>query len=634
MERNIQRNGLVNLLVLLAVGVAGFAVARTSDSLAGQVGLVFVGVGILVSAVSWFQMRLEEREGLEKLELDELSKSRGDTALFKQKNAEIFPAQRSRVQFERFFVPIFTALLCLAQGLGAWFFWRWLSQLAKTPAAIELKEPTLPLFVFGLFALVLFMLGRFAATIARLGNHRLLRPGAAYLLLNAYLSAIVALGMAVVVFSEFKLADFYVARFLCLLLALVAIETLVQLVLEIYRPRTKAGPSRPLYESRLVGLLGQPEGLITTAAQALDYQFGFKVSETWFYRFLRRAVGVLVLLQLGVFILSTCVVFIEAGEQGLLERFGRPVAGRTLLQPGGHLKLPWPIDKVYRFRTEQIQSFTVGLAPSAANEQETVVLWTVAHTKEDNFLVANRESAAPEAQAGTTNTVSGKRTPPVSLITGTIPIQFQITNLMCWAYTNEDSPALLEDLATREVVRYLVEADMNEILSHGRREAADALLTRIQTAADKLTLGAKILSVGLNDLHPPVKVAPDYEKVVSAIHTKHAKILGARADSARTNGYASAQARSTVNKATSDSVGRQAAALAQAAAFTNQIPAYHAAPAVYAERAYEQTFARATATARKYILLTTNTHEVIQFDLQDKVRADMLMDINPGTKPK
>jgi regulator of protease activity HflC (stomatin/prohibitin superfamily) len=633
MERNIQRNSVVNLLVLLAVGVAGFALARTSGSLAGQVSLVFVAVGVLVTAVSWFQMGLEERERNEKLELDELSKSRGDTALFKQKNAEIFPAQRSRIQFERFFVPIFTALLCVAQGAGAWSFWRWLSALGKTPGAIELKEPTLPLFVFGLFALVLFMLGRFSATIARLENHRLLRPGAAYLLLNAYLSAVVAFGMVVVVFSEFKLADFYVARFLCVLLALVAIETLIQLILEIYRPRTKAGPPRPLYESRLVGLLGQPEGLVTTATQALDYQFGFKVSETWFYRFLRQAVGVLLLLQLGVFILSTCVVFIEAGEQGLLERFGRPVAGRTLLQPGGHLKLPWPIDKVYRFRTEQIQSFSVGLA-NPENAEEPVVLWTVAHSKEDNFLVANREAGAPEVQAGTTNSVSGKRTPPVSLITGTIPVQFQITNLMCWAYTNEDSPALLEDLATREVVRYLVEADMNEILSHGRREASDALLARIQTAADKMTLGAKILSVGLNDLHPPVKVAPDYEKVVSAIHTKQAKILSAQADAIRTNGYASAQSRSTVNKATSDSVGRQAAALAQAAAFTNQIPAYRAAPAVYAERAYEQTFARATANARKYILLTTNTHEVIQFDLQDRVRADILTDIAPGAKPK
>jgi membrane protease subunit HflK len=624
MERNIKKNGLVNLLVLLLIAVTGFVIARDAGSLAGQVSMVFIGVGFLVAAVSWFQMRLEEREKLEEFEVEELAKSRGESALFKEKSAEIFPAKRSREQFERFFVPVFTGLLCIAQGVGAWLFWQWLSQLGKTPAQIEIKDPTLPMFLFFLFALVLFMLGKFSGTIARLENHRLLRPGAAYLLLSAYLCAIVAGGI-IGVQAGAKLADFYVARFLCGVLALVAIETLIQLVLEIYRPRTKGGVQRPLYESRLVGLLGQPEGLITTAAQALDYQFGFKVSETWFYRFFERALGILVLLQLGVLLISTCVVFIEAGEQGLLERFGRPVEGRTLLAAGAHLKLPWPIDKVYRFRTEQIQSFTVGLAPNAT-EQETIVLWTVAHAKEDNFLVANRDALAQQAPAGSTNNVAGKRT-PVSLITGTIPVQFQITNLIYWAYNNEDSSSLLEDLATREVMRYLAGADMNDLLSHGRGGASVTLLQQIQAAADRKGLGAKVISVGLNDLHPPVKVAPDYEKVISAIHTKQAKILTAQADAFRTNAAALTQARSTTNEAAAERVAREANALAQAALFTNQIPAFHAAPSVYKQRAYLQTFGRASANARKYVILTTNTHEVLQIDLQDRVREDLLNDI-------
>ena len=75
MERSIQKNGLINLLALLAVGVAGFAVARFANSLAGQVSVVFLGLGVLVAAVSWFQMRLEDRERLEKLELEELART-------------------------------------------------------------------------------------------------------------------------------------------------------------------------------------------------------------------------------------------------------------------------------------------------------------------------------------------------------------------------------------------------------------------------------------------------------------------------------------------------------------------------------------------------------------------------------
>ena len=63
-------------------------------------------------------------------------------------------------------------------------------------------------------------------------------------------------------------------------------------------------------------------------------------------------------------------------------------------------------------------------------------------------------------------------------------MQFQITNLVDWAYNNEDAPALLQDLATHEVVRYLVSADMNDIMSHSRLEMAQVLTDRIQAAAE------------------------------------------------------------------------------------------------------------------------------------------------------
>jgi regulator of protease activity HflC (stomatin/prohibitin superfamily) len=447
--------------------------------------------------------------------------------------------------------------------------------------------------------------------------------------LCAYFCFVVALGI-VGVQGGFPRTDFYVAHVLCGLLALTAIETLINLILEMYRPRVKGKVERPLYDSRLVGLLGQPEGLITTAAQALDYQFGFKVSETWFYRFFEQALGWLLLAQLAALLLSTDVVFIESGEQGLLERFGKPVAGRTLLGPGAHLKWPWPIDRVYRFRTEQIQSFDVGFTHDPARENDPVVLWTVPHTKEENFLVANREQTSEQ----TTNKVTGKRTPPVSLLTVSIPVQYQITNLIAWAYNNEDAPALLQDLATREVVRYLTSADLTEIMSEGRQATAQALVDRIQGAADQHQMGARIVFVGLQDIHPPVKVAPDFQKVVSATHTKQAKILAARADDIKTNAMAQVQATNALNQAIAESLARQIGAVARAALFTNQIPAFEAAPAVYAQRAYLETFARATANARKYILLTTNTHDVLMFDLQDKIRADILGDISASPTKK
>ncbi len=616
MERNIQKNGLVNLAVAVLIFLAGFGVTVFAGSLAGQAASAFLGIGVLVAVISWFQMRLEDNERAEKLELDELARSRG-ASLFESKDGGSFPAQNARLQFEKYFVPGCAGLILLLEAGGAWLLWHWGGQ-----AAPGLKEAsaTASLSLFAIFALLLFLIGRFSVTIARLENHRLLRPGASFLLAGAYVCALTALGIAGVE-AKFPRADFWVARGLCGLLGLIAVENLLTLLLEIYRPRIKGNIARPLYESRVVGIFAQPESLFTTAAQTLDYQFGFKVSETWFFQAAQKNLAALLLLQLAALILSTTVVFVDVGEQAVLEHFGRPVA---TLQPGAHFKLPWPADKIYRYRTEQIQSFAVGYTPDAQGETAGTILWTVAHAKEENFLVANRATVTAAAVGSGTN--DAVRAQAVGLITVSIPVQFQITNVTDWAYKNSEPDALLQDLATREVIRYFAGTDLNDVLSQGRLQAADVLRERIQASANARSLGAKIIFVGLQDIHPPTAgdVAATYEKVVGAQQTKLAKILDAEAGAIRLNAVSGAQAFTITNVADAKRTQLVSSKIAEAALFTNQIPAFAAAPSVYRQRLYAQSFADATKNARKYVLLVTNTSDVLIFNLEDKIRDDLL----------
>ncbi len=613
MDRSIQQNGRVNLTVALVIWFAGLAVTVFAGSLAGQTASVFLFLGVLVTFISWFQMRLEENERLEKLELDELARSRG-ASLFEAKDAGSFPARNAREQFEKYFVPGFTLLLLLLEAGGAWLLWLW---SGKNPAALKASNATAALSLFAIFALLLFLFGRFSVTMARLENHRLLRPGASFLLAGAYVCAFTALGIAGVE-AKYPAADLWVARGLCVLLGLMAVENLLTLLLEMYRPRVKGKIARPLYESRIAGLLAQPESLFTTAAQTLDYQFGFKVSETWFFQACQKNLPVLLLAQFAVLLLSTTVFFVDAGEQAVREHFGRQSG---VFGPGAHFKLPWPADKIYRFRTEQIQSFAVGYTPDEPSAAANIVLWTVPHAKEENFVVGNRASATV-AEAGTNDATGAK---PVGLITVSIPVQFQITNITDWVYNNTTPDDFLHSLATREVVRYFAGSDLNDVLSHGRLEAASALRDRIQAAANDRRLGAKIVFVGLQDIHPPTAsdVAKTYENVVGAGETRLAKILDAEAAAIRTNAMAEAQAFTVTNVADANRVRVVTAAYARAALFTNQMPAYEAAPSVYRQRLYLQNFAAATRNARKYILLVTNTQDVVIFDLEDKIRTDL-----------
>ena len=102
MERNIQKNGLVNLAVALLIFIAGFGVTVYASSLAGQVASVFLGLGVLVAFISWFQMRLEENERLERLEMDELARSRG-ASLFETRDGGSFPKRQRILSWDGWF---------------------------------------------------------------------------------------------------------------------------------------------------------------------------------------------------------------------------------------------------------------------------------------------------------------------------------------------------------------------------------------------------------------------------------------------------------------------------------------------------------------------------------------------------
>ncbi len=623
MDRSVQKNGLVNLVIAFILFIATVVLARFSHSLAGAAAAFFMGLTFLVTFISWFQMRLEESERVERLEVEELARSRGESGLFETKDAELFPARRGREQFAKFFVPAFTILMILLEGFGAYWMWK---SIHKATTGVPADHIMSAMALFGIFSLLLFLVGRFSATVARLNNHPLLRPGASFLLLSAYVCFATALGIAGLK-AEWVNADFYVARVLTVLLGLMAVETFVALLLEIYRPRVKGKAVRPLYDSRMVGLLGQPESLFTTAAQTLDYQFGFKISETWLFQTVKQYLPMLIVAQVLVLLLSTCVVFIDVGEQGVLERFGQQVQGRTVLNPGPHLKLPWPIDQVHRFQTEQIQGFNIGFTNDPSLGSVKTIVWTIPHDKPENFLVANRH----ETTNATTTTTdgSGPKTPPGSLLAVGIPVQFRITDVLAWVYKNEDSQALLQDIALRAVTRYLAGADIEELLAQGRLTAADTLRERIQAEADARELGVTITFVGLQDIHPPTTVAPDYELLVATTQSKQAVILRSQAAAFTASALADARAFTVKREAESYRQRLEVNSLAQAMLFTNQIPAFEASPRFYVERTYFQAFTRGTARARKYIVLTTNTEDVIQLDLQDKLGADFLnMNVN------
>ena len=183
-------------------------------------------------------------------------------------------------------------------------------------------------------------------------------------------------------------------------------------------------------------------------------------------------------------------------------------------------------------------------------------------------------------------------------------------------------------------MHYLAGVDLNDVMSHARLEAAQNCSDQIQAAANARQLGVKIIFVGLQDIHPPVKVAADYEKVVGAEQTKLADDPNAaRADAIQTNALAGAQAFTTTNVAeAARQQTRSFGVRAGGAVHQPDSGVCRRAVGLPAARVFPDVRRARPANARKYILLVTNTQDVVIFNLEDKIREDLL-NLNVNEQP-
>ena len=633
-QQNSKKLGFINGLVLLVVTIAALFLALKAGSTVGLAGVVLLSIGTLISFFGFIQSHLIDRERVEALEMQELDRTQGNESLFAGAAEDAYPARNARRQFEKWVVPAFSVLVLIGQALGLWWIYGELKDWTGGPTP---DGAVLSIMFFGLFMVVLFMMGKYSAGLARMDGQELLRPGANYMLLGSVISAAAVLAQAASFFG-YSAWDKGITWVVFAVIAVSALENLVTLVLEIYRPRLDDKKARLLYDSRLIGLLGQPGGLVSTATQALDYQFGFKVSETWFYKYLEQKLALIIAIQVAVLFLSSSFVVIQQNEEAFLERFGKR---NDHLLPGFSFKLPWPIDKVYRYKTKKIQNFVLGVLdkdeaakPNSGDPEDVqVLLWTSQHNhgsskdpeQNYNMIVASSDVLL--------NTVASDSV-PVNLLTVSIPVQYRINNLTNWVYNTDNAGSMLQKLSMRAVTRYLIGVDINELMGPGRTKAQEELKKDIQQQVDIQQLGAEIVFVGLQDIHPPVGqneqskasggVAENYEKVnVAQLHSETNR-LGALQYKAGKVPQARGAASELLAKARSESTNKVAKAKAEAGLFDQQMSAFNAAPSVYKTRSKLDAFQRATKGVRKYILSDPANRDIINLELQDKLRSDLL----------
>jgi len=490
-----------------------------------------------VLALQLHQQSLAEREKLDRVQLE---KSKDSGTIFQSdanRMAMFESAQKQLVVLEKWFIPIFGAVIAIYQiTLGLLLFFS--MQSSDTGGLIrDLSAPRLYAVFLVIIAFVSFLLSRYATGMSSERQWKPLRAGGSSLLATAILSFALAAALACASFKIMSVLT-VVSWAVPIVLVILGVETALNSVFDIYRPRIKGQYVRSAFDSRLLGAISEPGGILHSFASSIDYQFGFKVSQTWFYQLLAKAIIPLIIVGILALYSLSCMVVVSPGEEAVIEHLGK---FDRIAKPGLAFKFPYPFDIAYIYPTTQVQQVNIGFVEKNEEEIERdkegkeilkALLWGEKHYGEEYpLLVASKGQSSQGLDD--TDTV------PVSIVIAAIPVKYKIKDIKKFMYNHSDAKAMLETICYRELTSYAssatigtdeVESGKESLLGAGRSEAGEILKERVQAAADKAQLGVDIVLLGLQGIHPPADVAKEFQQVVGAIQQKKALIMAAEAE--------------------------------------------------------------------------------------------------------
>ena len=686
-DRRAQRVALAGFAIQLAGLGLLIGLARWSESSMLSALSRFMLLGVPVWLVLYLVLNQVRRVGIESLETEELRRAREagtDVALFEVDDEGLLVEQNRLRWFLHWLLGACTVLLALVLIGGHFVYWGWSMDEAFSGEVLSpTAEPTMMMwFVVGL-GFFCFLFARYVMALARLPQWGLLRAGATCLSGGAL--ACVLAAIALMASNTLTWVEPVVCYIFRLALLVLGIEFSINFVLDLYRPRVPGEVPRPSFDSRLLGMLADPGGIAKSIADAVNYQFGFQVSSTWFYQLLQRWLfPLMVMACLGVVLLSS-VVIVDADEEALIERWGSPASEQQTISSGIWFKWPFPKDVVYRAPVHRISQMVIGESEDEEHDHQGAILWTEAHEyiPELMLLVATPKRSGTLVAQGTADAKRSdvSESVAVSLLMVSVPIEYRIKNLKHFLYNYDDPKKVLEAVANQYLTDLAASVDVDELMGPKRTEFNSELATSIQSRLDELETGIEIVFAGVRDAHPTAqkKVAAAFESVVAAqtqmgamVHAsrgeanslltrtvgsvsravaldnaiqardrhgigtpEHAKAEEAvqalfAGDPQRGLSPVSGRAAKIVADARADASRKVGEASAKVREFGAQLAAYRAAPELFKHRQYLKVY-EGIETTRKYVLIGDRSNVIIEYETSKEAGLDQVLSTGTGS---
>jgi regulator of protease activity HflC (stomatin/prohibitin superfamily) len=560
----------IALLLLVFGKMTGDTTTVVASSWAFSGAVVWLGLVIV-----FYQHRLER---LESLEFDAGPRTDAEGRLFQADEARV--ARKRLGLMHSVLMPVLSVVYAaLLVGLGWSTLW-WFDKEGDPNAdwgtfGVGSALGWQLAVTFGT-ALLSFIFSRFLAGMAVQGAWANLRGGAGVMVGNALVSLAVGIGTVFEMLKEDGKSDAVmrgIAQAIAIFLFVVAAETLLNFLLNLYRPRRAGETPRPAFDSRVLSLLAAPDSIVRSINEAVNYQFGFDITSSWGYQLLLRNFIRLIVVGVVVILGLTTLVVVQPQQQGIRMRFGALVGG--VYEGGPMFKLPWPIDTAEVRDVNRVRDLPLGIIEPY--QKGALISWgdeTLEVTNQTNIYLVGlgANPLGGSSAGGSSNGIPSGASPSAPTLGGSglvpgvgaglalpsgvpsipsgavvgggvggdaagaaeqfaaveadIVLQYRVRNgeLKRFIEFSNDTKSrrttfdmrerALKSIAMREVTRALSSRTLEEVLSPPpERPLVDALAQDIQAAFDRAECGVEVVGLSIPRLRPPGKEGGKFEEL-------------------------------------------------------------------------------------------------------------------------
>lgn len=547
--RKAASTSVIGLVIQLILTLTVFFYARFAGDATAFIASIFLLSGVLVWGVLLLVFDQHRRERIEAMEAEQLAVSGAAAAsAFENSGDELRIASRRLAIIYKWVFPGVAILLVLING---WFgVSALLGDLSKADYTNTSSHPGWALAIGIAVAVIGFVFARFISGMAKVDAWVNLRAGAT----TSVAAAVLGLVLAVGGFLEMSMGIDTLINYGPYIAAIgmigYACEIVLNLLLDIYRPRKPGELPRAAFDSRFLSLLAAPDRIAENVGEAVNYQFGIDVTSSWFYQVLSKWILALVAVAIGIGWLMSSLVVVEPHERGLILTNGvisKPLAsfgekGDGDIGPGLHIKWPWPFSTyetpVSVGRGDEEVRTTTGvrvlhLASNPPTEENKPILWTENHTRGERLNIVQPEPRELEDRdvdsQSATSTVA-----ELSLVAAEVPMHYVIRNVKLFDQfaAPGQREQMLQQVGRRVVTQYFGELSIDRVLATHRTQMPQELQQRLEEAFAQFNggqgAGIEILFVGVNGVHPPTRVAPSFERVITARQNRESLLEEAR----------------------------------------------------------------------------------------------------------